>query len=95
MPTAPYTHQYASSKPTRYVVRHHHLDQDNPTARAQEVIVGYHTDHPDAFSFAVHTASRYQGVIYADYGPEEAYVFVRSYVKRRDEGAPSVEVTER
>lgn len=44
----------------------------------------YSGDLDAAFDYAVHTALRYRGVIYAEYSPSEPYEFVRSYAKRRE-----------
>lgn len=69
-------------QPIRFIVRHHH--RPDPSLPREEVLIGYHNDLPEAFSYAVSTASRYHGVIYAEY-PSEGYVFVRSYSEGRQD----------
>ncbi len=75
----------SSSRPIRFIVRHHHTDINDPLSHAQEVYATYHSDIEqagfDALDLAIHTAQRYQGVIYAEYAPDDIE-FVRSYAKR-------------
>ena len=63
-------------QPVRFLVRHYH--QPDPAQQREEVIVSYSADLKDGFSYAINTASRYNGVIYGEY-PSEGYIFLRSY----------------
>ena len=75
-----------SSAPTypnvlRWLVRHFH--RADPSAPAEEVIVSYSNDLPGGLSYAINTASRYEGTIYADVGAKD-YEFFRSYAPRKE-----------
>jgi hypothetical protein len=70
-----------SLKPLRWIVTHLHaplLEDGKTRAPVEEVRVSYNSEHKDALSFAINTASRYEGTIYADTG-DRFYTFVRSY----------------
>lgn len=69
-----------SEHPRRFLVFHWHepLLEGNTRAPREEVSVSYNTELPDALMYAINTASRYQGTIYADVGKRD-YEFFRSY----------------
>ena len=77
-----------SAKVIRYLVRHFH--RPRPEDRTEEVVVSYNADDPAALSYAINTASRYNGIIYGDTGAGD-YVFLRSYMKRRPKVASDQE----
>jgi hypothetical protein len=63
------------------------LEDGHTRAPAEEVRVSYNTEHDDALSFAINTASRYEGTIYADTG-DRFYTFFRSYAKAKSRAVP-------
>jgi hypothetical protein len=81
-------------KPTRYVVQHihewHYIDRDTkqPKVIEEEAWVSYNTaldsvkGIPSSLSQAIHTASRYFGEIFADYGDGTLYT-VKKYTKSK------------
>lgn len=75
--------------PIRYIVIHRHWS-GNPDDQVEEGLVSYSTamnpssssskPFDQALSYAINTASRYNGTIYADYGEGEGkYELVRRY----------------
>ena len=83
----------SSLKPIRWVVTHLHspLPEDGKTkAPAEEVRVSYSAEHKDSLSFAINTASRYEGIIYADTG-DRFYTFIRSYAPSKRPTAQAIE----
>ncbi len=52
--------------PERYIVLHEHESYDGE--REEEAWASYNTSLPNAYNLAVHTASRYHGEIFAEFG---------------------------
>ena len=75
-------------QPLRYLVRHFH--QPIAAEQGEVVVVSYNTAHERSFEYAIHTAKRYGGTIYADYGENDPetraplYSYLRGYDGSQD-----------
>lgn len=82
-------HKVVAAPAVRYLVRHLHPSQvlpDGTTAPAADVVVSYSTSLKAAMSYAISTASRYAGIVYADDGSGGPYTFLRSFKPGRAAG---------
>lgn len=82
-------HKVKSAPIVRYLVRHTHpasVLPDGSTAPAADVVIGYSAALKEAMSYAISTASRYQGIIYGDDGSGGPYSFIRSFKPGRASG---------
>lgn len=78
-------------RPLRLLVRHWHPGEpkeDGSPGPREDVVVSYSCQLPDAMMYAVSTASRYEGIIYADYG-DGPYEFIRSFKPKRAVATPT------